>query len=136
MVGGHVVTKAVLKRGMERAFDLFPRLGERKTQSAGSLSGGEQQMLAMSRALMSEPKLLLVDELSLGLMPKFVDECYRVLVELKKDGIAIVLVEQNTERALNAADYVQVLEAGNSTWSGSAIQARESTVLADAFLVK
>ncbi len=79
---------------------------------------------------------ILVPPAPLGLMPTFVDECYHVLVELKKDGIVIVLVEQNTEIALNVANYVQVLEAGNPTWLGSAIQACENTVLVDALLAK
>jgi len=133
-VGAHVVTAGRLAEGLSEIYGYFPRLAERKGQLAGSLSGGEQQMLAMGRALMSGPKLLLVDELSLGLMPKVVDECYDVLYRLKATGMAIILVEQNTERALAAADSVYVLEAGNLTWQGSADEARQSEALATAFL--
>jgi branched-chain amino acid transport system ATP-binding protein len=91
-------------------------------------------MLAMGRALISEPRLLLVDELSLGLMPAVVDECYRVLRALRDDGLAIVLVDQNTEKALDAADTVCILEAGNLTWTGTAAEARRDDALAEAFL--
>ena len=119
VVGGHSVSKQILEQGIETVFGYFGRLGERADQLAGSLSGGEQQMLAMGRALISRPKLLLVDELSLGLMPKIVDECYVVLRELNKNGMAIILVEQNTERALDVANSVCVLEAGNPVFSGS-----------------
>ncbi|QPC94570.1 ABC transporter ATP-binding protein [Mesorhizobium sp. INR15] len=133
-VGGHIVSSAKLADGVEQVYGYFPRLKERKTQLAGSLSGGEQQMLAMGRALMSSPRLLLVDELSLGLMPKVVDECYEVLYRMKATGMAIILVEQNTERALAAADNVCVLEAGNLFWSGSAAQARANENLVAAFL--
>ena len=123
MVGGHIVSEKTMLEGMEMVYDYFPRLRERNAQAAGLLSGGEQQMLAMSRALISRPKLLIVDELSLGLMPKVVDECYAVLETLKARGIAIILVEQNTERALKVADEVCVLEAGNLFWAGTAKQA-------------
>ena len=83
MIGGHIVTEAVMSVEIERVYGYFPRLGERRKQAAGSLSGGEQQMLAMGRALISQPRLLIVDELSLGLMPKIVDECYNVIDKLK-----------------------------------------------------
>lgn len=116
MVGGQIVDTATLNQSTESVFNYFPRLAERKSQTAGSLSGGEQQMLAMGRPLISKPKVLIVDELSLGLMPKVVDECYAVLSEFHKAGIAVILVEQNTERALNFADEVRVREAGNLVW--------------------
>ena len=96
----------------DRVFGYFPRLYERRTQLAGSLSGGEQQMLAIGRALMAEPRLLLVDELSLGLMPKMVDLCLDALMKLKDEGLSILLVEQNTARALDVADRVCVLSSG------------------------
>jgi branched-chain amino acid transport system ATP-binding protein len=131
MVGGHIVSEATMLEGIETVFGYFPRLRERESQAAGSLSGGEQQMLAMGRALISKPKLLIVDELSLGLMPKVVDECYAVLEVLKAAGIAIILVEQNTERALKVADDVCVLEAGNMIWSGSAADASKDTGLTE-----
>ena len=108
----------------ERIFSYFPRLQERRTQLAGSLSGGEQQMLAIGRALMAEPRLLLVDELSLGLMPKMVDLCLDVLMKLKRDGLTIVLVEQNTSRALDVADQVCVLSSGTQVYRGTAAEAK------------
>jgi branched-chain amino acid transport system ATP-binding protein len=129
VVGGHIVNAAVLAEGIDHVYAVFPRLAERRNQAAGSLSGGEQQMLAMGRALISRPRLLIVDELSLGLMPKVVDECYAVLETLKQNKIGILLVEQNTERALAVADEIRVLEAGNLVWSGSATQAKNNTSL-------
>ena len=133
-IGGHIVDAATMKIGIAQAYEYFPRLAERMEQKAGSLSGGEQQMLALGRALISSPRLLLVDELSLGLMPKIIDECYEVLAKLRGDGMAIILVEQNTERALAVADEVAVLEAGNSVWSGSAADAANDSSLTEAFL--
>ncbi|MEE9334147.1 MAG: ABC transporter ATP-binding protein [Granulosicoccaceae bacterium] len=129
IVGGHVVTTKIMNEGIATVYSVFPRLAERREQSAGSLSGGEQQMLAMGRALISQPKLLIVDELSLGLMPKVVDECYAVLASLKHNGIGILLVEQNTERALSVADKIHVLEAGNLIWTGSAKDAKNNDTL-------
>ncbi len=134
LVGGHIVDRGQLPKGIDYAYSCFPKLLERNNQKAGSLSGGEQQMLAMGRALVSFPKLLLIDELSLGLMPKVVDQCYAVLEELKQQGIAVVLVEQNTERALSVADRVSILEAGDPVWSGSAAEASNSDVVVSAFL--
>ncbi|NQW13529.1 MAG: ABC transporter ATP-binding protein [Rhodobacter sp.] len=129
MVGGHVVATNIMSEGIDMVYEYFPRLSERRDQAAGSLSGGEQQMLAMGRALISRPKILIVDELSLGLMPKVVDECYAVLAKLKTENIGVVLVEQNTERAFAVADDVVVLEAGNEIWSGSAEEARGNDAL-------
>ena len=129
MVGGHIVSTSIMNSGIEMVYEFFPQLYERQTQAAGSLSGGEQQMLAMGRALISRPKILIVDELSLGLMPKVVDECYEVLKKLKSESIGILLVEQNTERAFSVADDVSALEAGNLFWSGTAEQARANILL-------
>jgi len=134
VVGGHVVASSVMSAGVEMVYGLFPQLEERQKQAAGSLSGGEQQMLAMGRALISQPKLLIIDELSLGLMPKIVDECYGVIEKLKAENIAVLLVEQNTERALNVADDVCILEAGNLSWSGTAKEARNDTSLIDSLM--
>jgi branched-chain amino acid transport system ATP-binding protein len=129
-VGGYSHSRADEKRNLVKVFDLFPRLAERKSQLAASLSGGEQQMLAIGRALMSAPKLLLVDELSLGLMPKMVDLCIGALQKLnREEGLAIVLVEQNTNRALELAHQVCVLASGRSVFTGSAETARRDVDL-------
>ena len=123
-VGGYArpIGRDASKR--DRVFGYFPRLHERRTQLAGSLSGGEQQMLAIGRALMAEPRLLLVDELSLGLMPKMVDLCLDTLLTLKREGLTIVLVEQNTARALDVADQVCVLSSGVQVYQGTALEAK------------
>ncbi len=134
VVGGYSRPKTQMSQGLDRVLGLFPRLGERLTQRAGSLSGGEQQMLAIGRALMSRPELLLVDELSLGLMPKIIDICYDAIAELKRDGMTIVLVEQSTSRALEVADQVCVLESGKTVWKGDALEARNSADMIDALL--
>ena len=134
IVGGHIISKSALESGLDMVYEYFPKLGVRKNQLAGSLSGGEQQMLAMGRGLISQPKLLIVDELSLGLMPKIVDECYIVIDRLRKDGMSILLVEQNTERAISVADDVCVLEAGNLVWSGKAVDALNNTNLKDTLM--
>ena len=129
-VGGYSHTRADEKRNLAKVLELFPRLAERRTQLAASLSGGEQQMLAIGRALMSGPKLLLVDELSLGLMPKMVDLCIGALQKLnREEGLAIVLVEQNTARALEIAHQVSVLASGRSVFTGSAESARRDVDL-------
>ena len=129
-VGGYSHSRADEKRNLAKVLELFPRLAERRTQIAASLSGGEQQMLAIGRALMSGPKLLLVDELSLGLMPKMVDLCIGALQKLnKEEGLAIVLVEQNTARALEIAHQVCVLASGRSVFTGSAETARRDVDL-------
>ncbi len=109
-------------RDAERMYDLFPRLRERRSQSAGTLSGGEQQMLAIARALMSRPRLLLLDEPSLGLAPLVVAAIFDVIADLKKQGVTILLVEQNARLALNIADRAYVLETGRVTLSGPAVE--------------
>jgi branched-chain amino acid transport system ATP-binding protein len=118
----------------ERVFGYFPRLAERRTQLAGSLSGGEQQMLAIGRALMAEPRLLLVDELSLGLMPKMVDLCLDALTRLKREGLTVVLVEQNTARALDVADKVCVMSSGAQVYQGTATEAKAAGSMFATFL--
>ncbi|MGH6946505.1 MAG: ATP-binding cassette domain-containing protein, partial [Kiloniellales bacterium] len=115
-------------------FELFPALAERRRQRADTMSGGEQQMLAIGRALMAEPRLLMIDELSLGLMPKMVDLCYRAVAALKARGITILLVEQSTTRALGVADRVYVLESGRLVWQGAAADARADPRMIDAYL--
>jgi len=133
-VGGHTLERARLAANRDNAYQIFPRLAERRSQLAGSLSGGEQQMLAIARAMMPSPKILLVDELSLGLMPKMVDECYQVVDTLKQQGLLIVLVEQSTQRALDVADQVAVLESGHLAWQGSGDEARQDSSVVSAYL--
>ena len=133
-VGGMVHPVAFYARDRDRVLTLFPRLGERLKSLAGNLSGGEQQMLAIGRALMTRPKLIMIDELSLGLMPKVIDLCYQALKLLRCEGMTVLLVEQNTERALAAADDVCVLESGRTVWRGSAADARKDPSLTAAYL--
>ncbi|MES2951333.1 MAG: ABC transporter ATP-binding protein [Pseudomonadota bacterium] len=133
-VGGMVHPVRCYAQDRERVLSLFPRLGERLTSLAGNLSGGEQQMLAIGRALMTRPKLIMIDELSLGLMPKVIDQCYQALKLLRSEGMTVLLVEQNTERALAAADDVCVLESGATVWRGTAADARKDPNLAAAYL--
>ncbi|WP_426437016.1 ABC transporter ATP-binding protein [Bradyrhizobium genosp. P] len=118
MVGGYAYPASMEKQAMEGVFELFPRLAERRHQRSGLMSGGEQQMLAIGRALMAHPQLLMVDELSLGLMPKNVEICLEALLKLRAQGITILLVEQNTTRALDVADDVCVLASGKSVYQG------------------
>jgi branched-chain amino acid transport system ATP-binding protein len=134
LVGGYTHSKAEAARSQESVIALFPRLGERLDQRAGLLSGGEQQMLAIGRALMAQPKLLLVDELSLGLMPAMVDICFKAVLELKRRGMGVLVVEQNTKRALAAADRVVVLVAGRKAYEADGAQARRDPALVESFL--
>ncbi len=112
--------KAGIAQDMEALFVLFPRLRERKDQLAGTLSGGEQQMLAMGRGLMSRPKVLLLDEPSMGLSPIMVDKIFEVVRDVSSKGVTILLVEQNASRALGIADRGYVMESGNVTMNGEA----------------
>lgn len=105
---------------MEKIYDRFPRLAERKSQIAGTLSGGEQQMLAMGRALMSRPKIVVMDEPSMGLSPILVSEIFDIITSIRKDGTTVLLVEQNAKKALSIADRAYVLETGRITISGKA----------------
>ena len=108
-------------RSLDRVFEIFPRLQERKDQAAGTLSGGEQQMLAIGRALMGKPKLLLLDEPSLGLSPLLVSEIFEVIQRLKREGVTVLLVEQNAIAALKIADRAYVMENGAITIEGRAL---------------
>ncbi len=110
--------KAGIAADIERMFNLFPRLRERKDQLAGTMSGGEQQMLAMARALMSQPKVLLLDEPSMGLSPIMVDKIFEVVRNVSAEGVTIVLVEQNAQRALGIADRGYVMDSGEITMTG------------------
>jgi len=133
-VGGYARPAERAAGNRDRVFAAFPRLFERRHQHAASLSGGEQQMLAIGRALMAEPRLLLVDELSLGLMPKMVDLCLAALLELKRGGLTVLLVEQNTDRALGVADQVCVLSSGVAVYFGTAGEAKAAGSLFTTFL--
>ena len=133
-VGGTRLDAKALERNRARVFETFPRLAERSRQLAGSLSGGEQQMLAIGRAMMAEPSLLLIDEMSLGLMQTAVDECYRVLARLRQEGLAILLVEQGTDRVLHAAGRIGVLETGRLAWTGTSAEAVGNNEVIEAYL--
>jgi branched-chain amino acid transport system ATP-binding protein len=123
-----------IRRDLERCYSLFPRLAERRTQAAGSLSGGEQQMLAIGRALMAQPTLLMLDEPSLGLAPKLVAEVMGALSSLHADGLTILLVEQNAQAALDIADRGYVLEAGELSLEGTAEELLGNPALREAYL--
>lgn len=117
LLGGYSLNKKLTSL-TDRVYSLFPRLGERKKQAAGTLSGGEQQMLAIGRALMSEPKMLLIDELSMGLSPLLSKELMKTIQSLGKDGMTILLVEQNAKAALRISDRAYVMETGNIVLEG------------------
>ena len=131
---GAFTQKEVSKEDLERMFTLFPRLKERRKQIAGTLSGGEQQMLAMSRALMSHPKLLMLDEPSMGLAPILVDQIFTIIKELHAAGTTILLVEQNASKALEIADRAYVLETGAITLSGTGAELSASDDVRKAYL--
>ena len=131
---GAFTSKADTKADLEKVFEQFPRLQERKTQIAGTLSGGEQQMLAMGRALMSRPKLLMLDEPSMGLAPILVEQIFGIIKELHKAGTTILLVEQNAEMALKIADRAYVLESGRITVSGTGKELAASDRIKKAYL--
>jgi branched-chain amino acid transport system ATP-binding protein len=121
-------------RTMREIFDLFPRLQERRKQISGTLSGGERQMVAIGRALMAQPKLLMLDEPSLGLAPLIVREIFRIVVELRKRGVSILLVEQNARAALQVADYAYVIETGQIMMEGAAEDLRADKRVVEAYL--
>ncbi len=119
-MGAYAVSdKAQVRRTMEQVFQIFPRLGERPKQAAGTMSGGEQQMLAMGRALMVEPRVVLMDEPSLGLAPRFVELVFEKIGELKAGGMTLLLVEQNAVKSLTISDRGYVLELGRNRFTGS-----------------
>ncbi len=111
--------KGKIKDAMDYVFALFPRLAERQKQLGGTMSGGEQQMLAMGRALMTRPRMIMLDEPSLGLSPRFVDEVFEKIVNLAKEGVTVMLVEQNAARALEISDRAYVLELGRNRFAGT-----------------
>jgi branched-chain amino acid transport system ATP-binding protein len=126
--------RAGITADLERCYALFPRLAERRSQLAGALSGGEQQMLAIARALMGRPELLMLDEPSLGLAPKLVAEVMAALAQLNREGLTLLLVEQNAQAALEIADRGYVLEAGRLTLQGPAKQLLADPKLRAAYL--
>ncbi|WP_439381897.1 ABC transporter ATP-binding protein [Amycolatopsis lexingtonensis] len=123
-----------LAEDLERVFELFPRLAERKTQMGGTMSGGEQQMLAIGRALMAKPKLLLLDEPSMGLAPQFIQQIFRIITEINKQGTTVLLVEQNAQQALSRAHRAYVLETGRITKSGTGKELLADNSIKEAYL--
>ena len=126
--------KAGFDASIEKAFTLFPRLKERSWQKGGTLSGGEQQMLALARALMSDPELIMIDEPSLGLAPILVEEVFEIIREINKEGKTVLLVEQNAFSALKVADYAYVLEVGAITLQGAGKELLSDKRVIDAYL--
>ncbi len=133
-MGGYLRTNDENEKTMELIFKYFPRLQERRSQVAGTLSGGEQQMLAMGRALMSHPKLLMLDEPSMGLAPILVDEIFDIIETLNKEGTTILLVEQNAQMALSIADRGYVLEVGNIVLTGTGEELLNNSAVKSAYL--
>ena len=133
-IGGWNEPPAELPRRLEKVMAIFPRLGERLNQAARTMSGGEQQMLAIGRALMRDPELLLVDEISMGLMPILVNRCFEVMKQLNEQGTTILLVEQNARKALGAAGRGYVLETGHIVLAGSARDLQNDEAVKRAYL--
>jgi len=133
-LGAFRIAKATAARSLERVYTLFPRLKERRKQLAGTLSGGEQQMLAMGRALMGAPRLLMLDEPSLGLAPIIVADIFRIVGELRAAGVSVLLVEQNAQAALQIADRAYVMELGEFVLSGSAKEIAANKGVAASYL--
>jgi branched-chain amino acid transport system ATP-binding protein len=126
--------KAAVARDLDRMYTLLPRLGERRRQLAGSMSGGEQQMCAMARALMASPVLMMVDEMSLGLAPVVVDQLMEVLAEIRRNGVTVLLVEQDVQVALSGADRGYVIETGRVVLSGAAKDLIDDPAVQQAYL--
>jgi branched-chain amino acid transport system ATP-binding protein len=135
VAGGHLQKDApAIRRGIDHVYGLFPRLHERRQQVSGYLSGGEQQMLVIGRALMSRPRLILLDEPSLGLAPRFVEEIFRVIAQLREEGMTVLLVEQNAILALDIADYGYVMENGRIVLDGPAAALRANADVKEFYL--
>ncbi len=126
--------KAEMAEDLERVYALFPRLKERVSQAGGTLSGGEQQMLAMGRALMARPKVLLLDEPSMGLAPQMIANIFRIITEINKQGVTILLVEQNAQQALQRAHRAYILETGNVTKEAAASDLLNDPAVREAYL--
>lgn len=137
MIGAYLrKDKETIQKDLEWIYELFPRLKERNWQFAGTLSGGEQQMLALGRALMSRPKVLMLDEPSLGLAPLIVQQIFDIIREINKKGVTILLVEQNANMALKTADIAYVLETGEIVLQGSGKELLENPTVREAYLGK
>ena len=128
--------KEVIEEDINYVYDLFPRLKERSWQLAGTLSGGEQQMLAVGRAVMTRPKLIMMDEPSLGLAPLVVKDIFKIIQTLKSTGMTVLLIEQNANAALHACDYAYVMETGRITTSGTGEELLASEAIQEAYLGK
>ena len=134
-LGAYIINdKKIIEKNLRYVYDHFPRLEERKNQVAGTLSGGEQQMLAMGRALMSNPKIILMDEPSMGLSPILVSEIFQIIKEVSEDGTTVLLVEQNAKKALSIADRAYVLETGKIVLTGKATELLHNEEIKKAYL--
>ena len=135
IAGGHLQKdRTAIRTGLDDVYRLFPRLHERRLQVSGYLSGGEQQMLVIGRALMSRPRLILLDEPSLGLAPRIVDEIFHVIARLREEGMTVLLVEQNATLALEIADYAYVMENGRIVLDGQADTLRQNSDVKEFYL--
>jgi branched-chain amino acid transport system ATP-binding protein len=134
LMGAYSTAAAGRRKRLERVYRIFPVIEERQKQIAGTLSGGEQQMVAIGRGLMADPKLLMLDEPSLGLAPIMVGEMFRVVKEINASGVAVLLVEQNTQHALSLADRGYVLESGRVVLSGSGKELLANEAVRKAYL--
>ena len=136
-IGAYLRTdKEVIEEDINYVYDLFPRLKERSWQLAGTLSGGEQQMLAVGRAIMTRPKIIMMDEPSLGLAPLVVKDIFKIIQTLKSTGMTVLLIEQNANAALHACDYAYVMETGRITMSGTGEELLASEAIQEAYLGK
>jgi branched-chain amino acid transport system ATP-binding protein len=133
-MGAHTRSAAEVSRNLDYVFGIFPRLAERRDQFAGSMSGGEQQMVAIARGLMSSPRLMILDEPSLGLMPKLVQELFRLIKRVSESGVSILLVEQNVNQSLKIANRGYVMEKGRAVLSGTGQELLGNEFVRRAFL--